>query len=49
VLLVWFVLESAAVLCGVGFFLTGEPWPAIVAAIAILAFAWNSPETFEER
>lgn len=49
VFLVWFVLEAAAVLSGVGFFLTGDPVPALVAAVAILAFAWTGPSSFEER
>jgi len=49
VLLVWFVLESATVLSSVGFLLTGEPLPAVVAGAAILAFIWNKPDTFEER
>ena len=49
VLLVLFVLESAAVVGAVGFFLTGDLLPAMVAGIAIGVFAWSRPSAFAER
>jgi hypothetical protein len=49
VFLVWFILEGATVLSAVGFFLTGDPLPAIVACVATVVFAWNGPGAFAER
>ena len=49
VLLVLFVLESATVVGAVGFFLTGDLLPAMVAGIAICVFAWRRPSAFAER
>ena len=47
--LVWFLMEGAGVLAGVGYLLTGEPVTALVMALAIVAFWLCGPNAFAKE
>ena len=44
--LTWFLLEAAATVAGVAYFLTGDPIAAIGLCAAIVAFAWCNPRAY---
>jgi hypothetical protein len=48
ILLVWFLLEGAAILAGIGYLLTGELATMIVAGAAIVVFWVCGPRAFAE-
>jgi len=49
IFLVWFILEAGVVLSAVGFLLTGDPLPAVIAGVGILFFFRSGPSAFTER
>jgi hypothetical protein len=46
VFLVWFLMEGAAVIAAVAFFLGGSPVSALAMVLAIVVFWLNGPATF---